>query len=181
MQKNPQIYSKPDFVKGLSDSSRHTADMAVIAIGDSQSLFDEVFDIAIHSKYPMCMRAARVIQLYCQRNSNFLVPYLDNMTNIIRNHRVDGVKRNFLKIIFDVVDIEQFSDVGPITELCFGYIQDTKQSPAVRVLAMQVAFKTSMLYPELQYELRELLSVEINSPHQCLRQKSKELLKKIYI
>lgn len=170
---------KPDFVHGLSDSSRHTADMAVLAIGDNAELFKEVYDIAINSKYPLCMRAARVVQLCCQQNYHFIIPYLDDLINVISNHEIEGVKRNFLKIICDCLDLKHFSDIGSLTQICFAYIADTKQNPAIRVLAMQIALKVSLVYSELQYELIEILSIEQNSPNISVRHKAVELLKKL--
>ena len=79
----------PDFIGGLGDSGRATADMAVLAIGNNPDYFKHLLDLCFSEPYPISMRASRVIQLFCEKNSEFIIPYLDEVILKISKAKVD--------------------------------------------------------------------------------------------
>lgn len=162
-----------------TDSSRAIADMAVMAIGNRQDVFAEVWDICTQHPYPVNMRAARVLYLAAEKHPGLLEPYLDRITHQIITQHTDGVKRGLMKAVIDAADISKIPDSGLLVDYCFKLILDSDKPYAWRVYAMDIVFKTGLWIPELLSELKETLGlIEADSP--CsVRSRAAILLKKI--
>lgn len=148
---------EPDFINGLYDSGRATADMAVEAVGDNPLRFLEVIDISFKEPYPACMRAARVAQLCCEKRPEFILPYLDEIIEKITITNVDGVRRSYLKVISDSVDIKKIAEPGLLVQYCFDWLLSPKEAVSVRYYCIRILNKTCNILPELKSELRAVL------------------------
>ena len=63
----------------LFDSSRRTADMAVIAIENNPELFKKIFEFAMEDKGKLAMRNARVVQISSVKYPELVQPHLNNI------------------------------------------------------------------------------------------------------
>jgi hypothetical protein len=148
---------EPDFIRGLFDSGRATADLAVEAIANNPQRFRNLIDLSFSQPYPIGMRTARVVEIFCEKNPEFIIPFLDEIIEKIASSKIDGVKRSYLKIINDHTGPEVLSEPGPLVHLCFDWLLSPKEAIAVRYHSMGILYKLAVKIPELKPELRTVL------------------------
>lgn len=171
---------KPDFEAGLYDSSRNVADQAVAAVGNNPERFRTVLDLCFKEKYPMSMRAARVVQLCAEKNLQLILPYLNEISEKIVITKIEGVKRNFLKIFTEFIDFELLKDDGRLADACFKWLSDSKETVVVRYYCMNYCYNLCKYYPELKHELSAVLEQIL--PEETsggMRKRAKEILQKL--
>jgi hypothetical protein len=168
-----------DFKSALYDSLRHTADMLATAVGEDEEKFSVIFHLAFEEPYPMNMRAARVCQLCCMKHYEKILPYLDELPERLEKSVTDGVKRSFLKIYADYLPEMDYRNLDKLAELVFQYLMNIRESIAVRVLSMSIAYKLCLLEPDLKNELMEIIRIESESPHAGMQVRAKMLANKI--
>lgn len=166
----------------LHDSSRAAVDAAVEAAELQPALFDEALSIACHEPYPLSMRAARVIQVYALKHPQTIAPCIPLLINALMRSQVDGVKRSFLKVLIEVVDIENIPDAGLIYNRCLDWVFSEKETIAVRAYSMDMLYKFSQFDNELSHEF--MLVLENIPPDQspgleCRRKDFIQKLKKM--
>ncbi len=136
----------------LKDSSRAVVEAAVALAEKQPALFEEALLLACHEPYPLSMRAARVVQFYAQRNPHALSPCLTTLVNALMHSQVDGVKRSFLKVLIEVVDVDKIPDAGLVYNRCLDWVFSEKESIAVRAYSMDLLYKFTLFEKELSHE-----------------------------
>jgi hypothetical protein len=150
----------PDF-KSIFDmgSERVVADLAIRVIENNPESFKDVLDLCFLEKYPLSMRAARTIQLYCEKYPEAIYPYLEEAVEKTIRSQIAGVRHNFLKIFALFIDLDKLNDPGPLLNTCFEWLLDARLTPAVRIHSMGVIYKLGLKEPELLHELE--LTIEL--------------------
>ncbi len=178
MKKRSEIQKMPDFEAGLSDSGRKTADMAVEAVGNDPARFALLMDMSFSKPYPLCMRTARVVQLCCEKNSNLILPYLDEVIIKISNSKVEGVKRNFLKIIDEFVDFSLIKDNALLLQNCFDWLVNPAEALGTRYYCIGIIEKFCRYEPELLGEFLNSLEFCLGEAPAGFRNRATKVLKK---
>jgi len=160
-------------------SERVVADLAVSTLEQNPDEFRSLLDLCFLEQYPLSMRAARALQLYCEKHPESIYPYIEEVVLKILKSRIDGVKRNFLKIFAEYIDIEQISDPGPLLNACFDWLQDPRQKPALRIHAMNLIHKLGKKEPELLHELHVTLEMIDESSEISIRNYARKMLRKL--
>lgn len=140
-------------------SERAVADIAVTMLEKSPGSFPDVLNLCFLEQYPLSMRAARVIQLYCEKHPESICPYLELAVQKTITSNIDGVKRNFLKIFAEFIDINRLDEPGPLLNQCFEWLMDPQETPGVRIFAMEIVFLIGKNEPDLLRELRACLEI----------------------
>ena len=149
-----------DYISLLAmGSERSVADLAVKAIEDKPDEIRYVLDLCFLEEYPLSMRAARVIQLYCEKYPESIYPFLEESVEKMLRSGIDGVKRNFLKIFAEFIDINRLMEPGPLLNACFNWLQDPSEKPGTRIHAMNVIYHIAMKEPDLLKELSATLEL----------------------
>jgi len=136
----------------LYDSSRKAVENAAMALEDNPELFGDMLGLCSRP-YPLAMRAARVIQLFCDKYTDALFSYLDFLTDELLRTRVDGVKRSFLKIMIDKIDINKIHNSGLVFNQCLDWLFSDKETIAVRAYSIDLLEKFAKNEPDLRNEL----------------------------
>ncbi|MFZ4399040.1 MAG: hypothetical protein ACOYO1_03310 [Bacteroidales bacterium] len=105
------------------------------------------------SPYPLSMRAARVMQIYCEKHPNTIFPFLTEITEELLKTKVDGVKRSFLKILTFVPKISSLENSAFLFDKCLEWLFSTKEAIAVRAYCIDVLIKFVNEEPELKNEI----------------------------
>lgn len=166
----------------LRDSSRAVVEAAAVAAEANTVLFDEAFAIACHEPYPLSMRAARVVQFYALKHPHALSPYLPTLVNAMLHSQVDGVKRSFLKVLFEVVPIDKIPDAGLVYNRCLDWVLSEKETIAVRVYSMDLLYKFALFEKDLSLEFMLVLEnvpLEESPGLECRRKEFLQKLKKM--
>ncbi len=177
--KNILMYTEA-FREMLQDSSRFVADMAVRAIEDDPEKFQSVLNLCLLEKYPISMRAARVIELYSNNKPGFLDPKLEVIIPTLLSTRIGGVKRSFLKILSENVDLSGIAEPGPLLNQCFDWLMSPAEKPAIRVYSLEIIYKFSLLEPPLKHELLALLEMILpESREPSILGRGKKIMRKL--
>lgn len=169
----------PDFASGLYDSGRNTADMAVEAVGNNPEHFAFVLNLCFNEPYPLCMRAARVVQLCCEKNPSLILSYLEEVIEKTVKSEVDGVKRNFLKIITELIDFNLVKDNAMLLQTCFDWLISPKEAIAIRYYCIAIIEKFCKYEPELKPEFRASLEFSMDEASAGFRNRAMKALKKL--
>ena len=162
------------------DSSRVIADEAVEYIGENEFLFDEAIRFAIEGKYPVNMRAARVVEQSSRRNKDFAKMRLPLFVEAIKKTENDGVKRGFLKIIDRYVPGSIDEDLlGLVIDICFAMILSPSEPIAVKwysiLILDKIIKKEPDLIPEFKLTLEDQIDKNSAAMNRMIRKKLKEL------
>ena len=169
-----------NFIKILEmGSERAVADMAVMALEDHPEGFPDMLGLCFLEKYPLSMRASRVVQLYCEKYPESISPYIDEVIEKIIVSRIDGVKRNFVKIFAEFIDLGKIADPGLLLNACFAWLQDPSQKPALRIHSMTLIFKLTKQEPELLCELKATLEMIDEDSEISIRTCARKMLKRL--
>lgn len=137
----------------LYDSSRAVIDIGVVTIEGKPELFADAFNLC-KEKYPVSMRAARVVQLYIEKYPVKILPILPEVLDELLITKVDGVKRSFLKILFLSTSIINLEKSGLLLDKCLFWLMSDKEPIAVRAYCIDILVKFALEEPELKHEIR---------------------------
>jgi hypothetical protein len=178
--KSCAIKMTPDFISILEmGSERAVANIAVMAVEDDPGSFRALLDLCFLEKYPLSMRAARVVQLYCEKHPEAIYPFLDEAVEKTIRSQIKGVRHNFLKIYAEFIDLEKLSDPGPLLNTCFEWLLNKRLTPAIRIHSMGVIYKLGMNELELLHELAETISIIIEECEPSLKGYGRKMREKI--
>lgn len=142
-----------DFSLVLSDSSRALMDYTASMVGNDDELFKELMRLACLQQPPLCMRAARVADLCCERNPELIRPYLVKMVEDLPGLQDMSVKRIFMHILIRHSWVENEEAMGKLVDTLFKWLLDDVQSIAVKAYAMTILGNIAALMPDLKGEI----------------------------
>jgi len=168
-----------DYESKLVDSSRILADILVEDIGNSKEKYSEMVAVAMLDKYPVSMRAARILTLCKSKNQTLIKPHIKTIVRSLKNLKVEGVKRGFLKILSEVPDIIKEDCLGLLADMAFDWMGDPKQAIAIRVYAIDLLLYVVKKYPDLTHEFASNLETIMEDGSSGLKSKSKHTMRKL--
>lgn len=142
-------------------SERAVADMVVEMVNGNSERFKVLYKLCFNTSYPLCMRAARVVQLCCCKNPQLIMPYADEVIELLQDTKVDGVKRNFLKIFDEFIELQGLENLGLLLNLCFDWLSNSSETIAVRMFSMGVIYKISKFEPDIRTELEAIINAQL--------------------
>jgi hypothetical protein len=169
-----------DFPAILTDSSRSLMEYTASAIGHDPVRFKEVMALAWAQEYPLCMRAARVADLCCERDPGLIRPYLPEMVRRLPEINDMSVRRIFLHILVRHSWIDDEEAMGRMVDCLFKWILDKNQAISVRAYSIYVLENVAKVEPELKGELAAVMQETLvlwDSPG--LRSIARKLLKRL--
>lgn len=169
-----------DIRGALFDSSRSAAEMTTEAIGHNESHFKVVLEISLEDKYPLSMRAARVVQMCCSNYPELILPYLNEIIDKLKDFKVDGVKRSLLKLISEGINLKEIEQNGKLACICFDMLMNPKEAIAIRNYSLDILFKIAEFEPDLKQEIEPILETMMLEDSTGLKNKAKRLLIKHY-
>ncbi|MBN2485546.1 MAG: hypothetical protein JXB34_06205 [Bacteroidales bacterium] len=161
----------------LIDSSRVIADIVVTNIGKSQELFDQALALMLADKYPLSMRAARVVQLSAEKYPEMLRPHIQTLINTLLKSKIDGVKRCTLKVLLETKVFIDEEQLGELADICFRFASEPGEAIAIRAFSIDILFKVVKKYPEIKPELKAILESVTIDASAGLKNKCTKLLK----
>jgi len=136
--------------------SKASTDRITGFIGKNQNRFNSLMKALFLGPYRMTQRAANPAFICVQHYPTFIDPWMKPIIRELCSPEIPlSMKRNLLRIL-------QFATIPPryqgvVIDLAMGYLQDTKETIAVRVYAMTVLEHLSRQVPELKNELKVIL------------------------
>ena len=166
--------------KLLIDSSKITADMAVHTIGDNPVLFKKVLDFALEDRDVFAQRASRVIQLCTSKYPHLIQPHLNEIITSLPGFQNGGLKRNVLRLLSQRTNEFTEEQQGILLDVCFKFIMNSDEKPAIKVYAMDILYDISNQYPDLKNELISTIKSQMPTASAGIKSRSQKMLKKLY-
>ena len=132
-------------------------DYAVAMVGTDTELFRQLMDLAYGQKPPLCMRAARVADLSCERHPELIEPYLTDMVRQLPKLKDMAVKRVFLHILIRHSWVEDEEALCLMVDTLLLWVRDDNQAIAVRSYALTILEHIAQVIPELKREIAMVL------------------------
>jgi hypothetical protein len=177
---NDQRPKTNDFQATLEmGSERVVADLAVKIMEEHPESLREMLDLCWLEKYPLSMRAARTVQLYCEKYPEAIYPYLDEAVEKTIRSKIKGVRHNFLKVFAEYIDIKKISDPGPLLNTCFDWLLDRNITPAIKIHSMGVIYKLGLEEPALLQELAASIEIIMNESETSIKTCGRKMLVRI--
>jgi len=130
-------------------------------IGNDQSRFGELIALVLGEDPKIAQRAAWTMSQCLESNPNLIFPHLKVLLENLRNPVHDAIKRNTIRAL-DLIEIPE-DLLGLVADICFDFLDSTKESIAIRVFSMTALFKVCQQEPELSNELK--IVIEDHYPH----------------
>lgn len=142
----------------LTDSSRVKVDAGVEVCARNPLLFEKLIPLMVQEINPVSIRASRVICNSIENYPDLFEKYTDHILRILQAIHNESIKFNLLKI-FTVCDLpNQDEKLGKLSQICFDSLEMRVERVAVKVYAIDILYRISLIIPELQPEL--LLTIE---------------------
>jgi hypothetical protein len=156
-------------------SKEHTTKIAKW-IGQDQKRFDQLIKYLIDGEEPLPQRAGWVL-FYCA------IPYPQLiqkhigklLKNLQRPNLHDAVKRNTVRILQDIPVPE--ASHGDAMNICFDYITDPKEKPAIKAFSLTVLQNLARQYPEIKNELKTVIESQWENESAAFRSRARKILK----
>ena len=128
-------------------------------IGQHPEHFPILMDIAMHGKGKNHWRAIWMADKIHEEYPEVILPYIDEMTNLLKTEIHQGKIRHLLKLISLNEIKEEYH--GYLFKYCFEAMTSAKNPPAIRVHAMQILYNLSEYEPDLKPEVLALIEHEM--------------------
>lgn len=163
----------------LNDLSRKHAESIAAMTLKKPAIFDELWEIALSDEYPVNWRAAWVMDGIWERSPEIVRPFVPKMWALLPQLKVDGVKREFLKIISESPLPEDEERLGILLGICFDWLNVAGEAIAVRVYSMQILFNISRKIPEIIPELKTTIEVAMQEGSPAVLSRGRKILQKL--
>jgi hypothetical protein len=147
-------------------------------IGTDQKRFDQLFKLFIGKGDLLVQRAAWVLSHAALKQPELVQKHLSKIIkNLQKPGLHDTVKRNSVRILQRVSIPEKLH--GLIMDICFAYIADPKEKPAIKAFSLTVLENLSKHYPEIKSELKLIIEERWEHETAAVRSRARKILKKL--
>ena len=142
---------------------------------------DRLIEQILKNEETVSFRASWVLCHACDHNNKVVIPYIDQLLDLIPTVIHNGTIRSILRCIAAVEPkhIPQSSE-DALLDLCFGFLENSKEEVAVRVHAMQCISNYIPKYPELKNDFTAILEIQLQGEGATtgFKNRARKLIKK---
>ena len=141
----------------LADRSKeHIREMAAW-VGHHPERIRVLIDLLASSQKEMVQRAAWIISYVAEAHPEAVCPYLPTLAEHLNDSTAPtGLRRNVMRVMQFLPIPENLHDI--VLNHAFNFLQNEKETVAVRAFSMTVIQRISVHYPELRNELKLILA-----------------------
>lgn len=158
-------------------SKTQSKKIAKKCVGDGAYL-DALINIILENETILSQRAAWVLSFINKKNKVYLQPYLHQLIDNLSKPKLhDAVKRNTLKIFEETNPPADYET--KLLDLSIQFLRNKNEAIAIRVFAMTAMVNLSLLYPELQNEVKEIILEQYDEESPAYVSRAKKELKRL--
>jgi hypothetical protein len=160
------------------EHSKAQRDKIVNYIGKSPRRFEKLVNVFLKGPYRVTQRSAWPLSYCVELHPELIKLHLKRILLFAKKPGVHhSVKRNTMRLL-------QFIDIpknlqGLVADLCFTFLQDTKEPIAIRVFAMTVLMNLAKFLPELKNELIPIIEDQIPYGSPAFTSRGRKALKEL--
>ena len=143
--------------KILVDTSRAIANIAISEVERNPALYEEAWELVARDKYPISMRAVRIVDECAEKNPLLIEPFLDEIILLLPEFKVDGVKRGLLRFFVNSKFRLTANQRGRLVEVCFEFLMAAGSSIAIRYYSLAILYNISKKEKSLKPELLDAI------------------------
>jgi hypothetical protein len=163
----------------LEKHSKAQKDKIVKWVGNNQERFDQLFKLFIHDKDEIITQRAGWPLSYIVEAHPALIQ--KHFRLLLRNLEKQGlhnaIKRNSIRLLQDLAIPERFQ--GEIMNICFAYITDPQEKPAIKTFSLTVLHKLARQYPEIKNELKVIIESQWDNESTAFKSRARKILKEL--
>jgi hypothetical protein len=144
---------KFDWQSELYDSSRRIVDIGISLVEQQPELFTSLFELALSQCGKYSLRALRIVCYLFERDPDKYDKYLDIILYHTEKETDESKKFNFLRIFKFCKLPEDDEKLGLLTNICLNALESQVKRIAVKVYSIDILYRISLVYPELNSEL----------------------------
>jgi hypothetical protein len=129
-------------------------------VGSNPARFKVLVDVFLAGPYRITQRAAWPLSYCVEHVPALITPHLRVILNHLEKPGIhDAVKRNTVRLL-QFIEIPKRHQ-GRVADICFRYLQDTREPVAIRVFSMTVLASIARHNPDLRQELAILIEDQL--------------------
>ncbi len=146
-------------------------------IVQSKSLRDEFFELLINAESPIPQHAGWTLHHISDVDPEAVVPYLHVLLKHLDRPAHDAVKRGIVRALVPI-DIPD-DHIGHAADICFRFLENAKETIAVKVHSMSVLSNICQKIPELKEELAMQIEIQMPTGSAGFKSRGRKILKAI--
>lgn len=159
----------------LAEHSKSQVEKIVHWVGSSQQRFDQLYANFLHGEPIVKQRAAWPLSYIVQDHPGLIRKHFASFTrNLEQPGLHDAVKRNSLRLLQEISIPKRFH--GRIMSLCFDFLTDPAEKPAIKAFSMTVLENLSRHYPDIRNELRLILESQWDQESAAFKSRARKIL-----
>ncbi len=147
---------------------------AIAYIDNSASKFKQFITEFMQADERGSQNLAWIIGSIADVHPAIIKPHYSELLQKLQNPCHAAVKRNILRAISKNAIPNNF--IGPLANVCFEFLDDSKETIAVRVFSMDILYEICLLEPALSLELVTILRYHIPYSKPGFRSKAKKII-----
>ncbi|MEZ5008951.1 MAG: hypothetical protein R2753_12440 [Chitinophagales bacterium] len=160
----------------LKEHTKENSLLIANYIGNDKKRFDELMQLFFHGGSRINQRAAWVVRFCWQNHPRLILPYLEEMVELLNTKTHPAVKRNIVGI-FQEQDMPEHLQ-GKLLDYSFKLLMDRREPVAIRVFSMTIIDNLSNTYPEIKQELIAYLKDEIDFGSAGFKSRAKKIIQR---
>jgi hypothetical protein len=162
----------------LKEHSKAQRDRIVRYVGHDAARFATLLELFLKGDYRVTQRASWPLGIVGEHHPTLLAPHLRKIiTNLDKAGLPDAVKRNTIRMLL-------YSGIpksleGKLTDRCFTFLQDPKESIVVHVFAMMMLSRIVKKEPDLKNELRIIIEDKLQYGSPAFRSRGLKTLREL--
>jgi hypothetical protein len=163
----------------MEEHSKTQKDKIVKWVGNNQQRFDQLFKLFINDKDEVVTQRAGwplsyVVEAHPALIHKHFKPLLRNLE---KQGLHNAIKRNSIRLLQDLAIPERFQ--GDVMNICFAYVTDPQEKPAIKTFSLTVLQKFARQYPEIKNELKVIIESQWDNESAAFRSRAKKILKEL--
>ncbi len=154
-------------------SKKQTLKIAAWVCKD-KSRFKSLMELFLHGEKIVVQRSAWIVRVVAEEQPVWVRPYIREMLLHCRRPVHNAVKRNVMCML-QFINLSH-KLLGLAATVCFDLLLDRQEPVAVKVFAMSVLCNIARREPELQSELRLVITEQMEQAKPAFRSRAKRVL-----
>lgn len=159
----------------LKEHTRENSLLIANYIGTDKNRFDELMQLFFEDDHKIKQRAAWVVSFCWDNHPKLILPYLNEVVELLNTKTHPAVKRNIVKILQEQ-DVPEHLQ-GKLLDYGFKLLMDRREPVAIRVFSMTIIDNLSNTYPEIKQELVAYLKDEIDYGSAGFKSRARKIIR----
>jgi hypothetical protein len=163
----------------LEKHSEAQTDTIIKWVGNNQQRFDQLFKLFINDKDDLVTQRAGWPLSYIVHAHPALIQkhFGPLLKNLEKPNLHNAIKRNSVRLLQDITIPERFQ--GEVMNICFAYITDPQEKPAIKAFSLTILQKLARQYPEIKNELKVVIETQWDNESAAFKSRARKILKEL--